>query len=311
MRLQPGARAAGSIGEWSWAAQGWATFRPTNETMRGATIGSEVGVGASFGRRFLDEKWLAGIEANAARVLISGSDGPTTATVEAMAELRATVADGLTIHGGAGLGILRGAGTPDWRTVLTIDWHPDPTPTTPTPKLDAARTGCAGDAERAHAITQSESDEGASVASVTRERRTPSAPVAAIEEDRIVVTSAATPGSTGDAIDDVLFDNDRSVLLPASTATIAAVARVIAEHPEIKLVRVDGHADSRADEAHNEALSEARAAAVIDGLIRAGVDRRRLTSAAHGSREPITTNATEAGRARNRRVTFTLVETRP
>nr|HPK66330.1 OmpA family protein [Thermoanaerobaculia bacterium] len=54
--------------------------------------------------------------------------------------------------------------------------------------------------------------------------------------------------------------------------------------------------------AHNQKLSEARAAAVRDYLTAHGVAASRLTSAGFGASQPVADNATELGRARNRRV---------
>jgi outer membrane protein OmpA-like peptidoglycan-associated protein len=63
--------------------------------------------------------------------------------------------------------------------------------------------------------------------------------------------------------------------------------------------------------AYNEELSRSRAASVVTWLTDHGIDDRRLESNGYGSRRPIDTNATEEGRAKNRRVVFTILEREP
>jgi len=67
-------------------------------------------------------------------------------------------------------------------------------------------------------------------------------------------------------------------------------------------VQVDGHASSDGGDAHNQALSEARAAAVLDYLVSRGVASDRLSSKGFSSSRPADTNTTAAGRVANRRV---------
>ena len=74
------------------------------------------------------------------------------------------------------------------------------------------------------------------------------------------------------------------------------------------VVEVNGHTDFIGTEAYNLALSEQRAASVMDALKERGVDPARLKLAWHGSRNPAADNATEGGRQQNRRVEFELLE---
>jgi outer membrane protein OmpA-like peptidoglycan-associated protein len=59
---------------------------------------------------------------------------------------------------------------------------------------------------------------------------------------------------------------------------------------------------------YNKQLSQRRAESVTRWLVDHGIDRTRLVSAGFGMEEPIDTNATDAGRANNRRVAFTILE---
>ncbi|MGM0586442.1 MAG: OmpA family protein [Pseudomonadota bacterium] len=70
------------------------------------------------------------------------------------------------------------------------------------------------------------------------------------------------------------------------------------------VVEIEGHTDSQGRESTNLALSQARANAVLDALFARGVSLRRLEARGYGEAEPVASNATEAGRARNRRIEF-------
>lgn len=71
--------------------------------------------------------------------------------------------------------------------------------------------------------------------------------------------------------------------------------------PDLRL-GVEGHTDNTSTPAHNQQLSEARAKAVVAALTAEGVAGSRLLAAGFGQSKPLADNATEAGRAKNRRV---------
>jgi outer membrane protein OmpA-like peptidoglycan-associated protein len=72
-------------------------------------------------------------------------------------------------------------------------------------------------------------------------------------------------------------------------------------------IRVDAHTDCTKSEEENLALSESRAAALKEALVARGVDAARITARGWGESKPAASNATEAGRQVNRRVTVTLI----
>jgi outer membrane protein OmpA-like peptidoglycan-associated protein len=72
-------------------------------------------------------------------------------------------------------------------------------------------------------------------------------------------------------------------------------------------VRVEGNTDDLGDDASNQGLSERRAQAIVDYLISRGVDGRRLVARGNGSNNPITSNKTPEGRARNRRTDILFI----
>jgi outer membrane protein OmpA-like peptidoglycan-associated protein/uncharacterized protein YidB (DUF937 family) len=76
--------------------------------------------------------------------------------------------------------------------------------------------------------------------------------------------------------------------------------------PATMVVEVGGHTDNSGDPSANMQLSEQRAAAVRDYLIRQGVSPAMLTSKGYGDTKPIATNSTDEGRFRNRRIEFSV-----
>jgi outer membrane protein OmpA-like peptidoglycan-associated protein len=117
-------------------------------------------------------------------------------------------------------------------------------------------------------------------------------PLAFVENARIRIT------------EQVEFDPDRAVLDPVSEPVLAAVAEVLAAHPAILRLRVEGHTDNSGDPAHNPPLSDARARAVAAWLVAHGIDAGRLSWVGFGSSKPLLSNDDAIGRRHNRRVEF-------
>jgi len=102
-------------------------------------------------------------------------------------------------------------------------------------------------------------------------------------------------------ISDALFDFDKATLSPSAEETLNALLPLLAKagkHP----ARVEGHTDAKGSDAYNQRLSERRAQAVVDYLVKAGVARDRLEPRGFGESQPIADNATDDGQAQNRRV---------
>jgi outer membrane protein OmpA-like peptidoglycan-associated protein len=99
------------------------------------------------------------------------------------------------------------------------------------------------------------------------------------------------------------FEFNRAVIRDVSFPILNTVAQVLRDYPTIT-IEVGGHTDSRGRDAYNMTLSDQRAAAVRDYLVRQGIDGARLTSRGYGETRPIEANSTSAGRAANRRVEF-------
>ena len=103
------------------------------------------------------------------------------------------------------------------------------------------------------------------------------------------------------ALTGVLFDFNKSTLKPESDAVLRQVAALMTQNPALKL-EIQGHTDNVGSDAYNQPLSEARAHAVVSWLALHQVAPTRLTARGYGKTKPIATNATDEGRAQNRRV---------
>lgn len=108
----------------------------------------------------------------------------------------------------------------------------------------------------------------------------------------------------------ILFLTGSAELDPVSLATINTVAGIlhICTADDGMRVEVGGHTDAQGDDTANYALSVARAKAVRDALIARGIAPAKLMAVGYGETEPVADNATEAGRAKNRRTTFAWPE---
>jgi outer membrane protein OmpA-like peptidoglycan-associated protein len=129
----------------------------------------------------------------------------------------------------------------------------------------------------------------------------------AIEQD-LRLTKIET--GTAITLQNVFFDKDKTDLLPTSFPELNRVYDLLVEHPNYHL-EVRGHTDSLGIELHNQQLGLGRAEAVRNYLVSKGITGDRLTAHSFAASRPVATNATEEGRAQNRRVEFVLQEAPP
>lgn len=104
----------------------------------------------------------------------------------------------------------------------------------------------------------------------------------------------------------IKFDIAKATIKPESMGTINYVVKMMTDHAELKFT-VEGHTDSDGETAANQKLSEARAKAVLDALVKAGISANRLKSKGWGESKPMTDNDTSEGKAQNRRVEFVKI----
>lgn len=114
----------------------------------------------------------------------------------------------------------------------------------------------------------------------------------------------ATEGSRPNKVflfDSLTFDLNTARISAQSRPDVNNLVQIMEAYPKLQ-IRIEGHTDSTGPDAINDPLSGARANAVRDALVNAGIRANRITTLGQGDTEPIATNQTEAGRDRNRRV---------
>jgi outer membrane protein OmpA-like peptidoglycan-associated protein len=116
--------------------------------------------------------------------------------------------------------------------------------------------------------------------------------------DRLIVTMPQ----------DILFATDSATLRPDLQRDIRTVASSLRAYPDTR-VQVIGHTDNTGDAGYNLDLSQRRASSVAGVLISQGVSSGRIQTFGRGEDQPIASNLTPEGRARNRRVEIVILPT--
>lgn len=105
----------------------------------------------------------------------------------------------------------------------------------------------------------------------------------------------------------IRFKTNSDILDSSSNQRLDAEAITLKNNPGTNII-VAGHTDSSGDAAYNQSLSEKRADAVRKYLIEKGVDGSRLSARGYGESEPVASNETSEGRAKNRRVELRILK---
>ena len=124
----------------------------------------------------------------------------------------------------------------------------------------------------------------------------------------LLPSKADLSGSRIDIKDSVYFETSKAIIKQESYALLDEVAEILAGHPELTKVRIEGHTDDRGGADDNQKLSQARAEAVRDYLIGKGIAANRLEAAGYGESRPLLKGSGEAVWSKNRRVDFFIVE---
>lgn len=107
------------------------------------------------------------------------------------------------------------------------------------------------------------------------------------------------------AMTGIQFETGKATILKKSYPILDEVVKVFEENPDY-IIEVQGHTDNVGKADVNMTLSDKRAHAVRDYIIKKGIDASRITAHGYGSTVPIADNKTKAGRAKNRRVEFKI-----
>jgi len=97
------------------------------------------------------------------------------------------------------------------------------------------------------------------------------------------------------------FDTGKSAIKPESMPIVEQIAALMKAHTDLKL-SIEGHTDNVGTAASNKTLSEQRAKAVLDAVVKQGIAANQMTAVGWGQDKPVADNRAEEGRAKNRRV---------
>jgi outer membrane protein OmpA-like peptidoglycan-associated protein len=108
-------------------------------------------------------------------------------------------------------------------------------------------------------------------------------------------------------LDGIDFDPGESVILERSQAVMKRLLGTFQRATNLD-IDISGYTDNSGNEEENRRLSQERAQAVVGWLAEHGIDRGRMTAAGHGSSDPVASNETMDGRAKNRRIEIKIKE---
>jgi outer membrane protein OmpA-like peptidoglycan-associated protein/tetratricopeptide (TPR) repeat protein len=108
-------------------------------------------------------------------------------------------------------------------------------------------------------------------------------------------------------LNNILFETGKSILTQSSYTELDRLFNIMTENAMMK-IEISGHTDKTGSELLNFKLSQDRAKAVVEYLVKKGINQPRIEFRGYGSLQPISDNATAAGRAKNRRVEFKILE---
>lgn len=109
-------------------------------------------------------------------------------------------------------------------------------------------------------------------------------------------------------LSNIYFDTGKATITRDSMETLSKAAEYIKKAPADTRIEVSGHTDSEGDDAANMTLSQQRADAVVSKLQELGVAAGTLAAKGYGETRPVGDNATEAGKALNRRIDFSVAQ---
>jgi outer membrane protein OmpA-like peptidoglycan-associated protein len=109
------------------------------------------------------------------------------------------------------------------------------------------------------------------------------------------------------ALEGIQFDVNKDTIKPGSRKTLDHAAEILNKYPDIR-VEIGGHTDATGSRDLNLDLSRRRARSVKRYLVGKGVDAKRIDTRGYGPDQPIADNDTAAGRTKNRRIEFTIVQ---
>jgi outer membrane protein OmpA-like peptidoglycan-associated protein len=126
---------------------------------------------------------------------------------------------------------------------------------------------------------------------------------------RVTKDLVIVPIEVGQSIrlNNIFFESGKTVLKAESFPELDRVADFLSKNTDIK-IEIAGHTDNVGKAATNTKLSQTRAKAVADYVIKKGIAKERVVPKGYGSIKPVADNKTKEGKAQNRRVEFTILD---
>ncbi|SHI13453.1 OmpA family protein [Desulfofustis glycolicus] len=147
---------------------------------------------------------------------------------------------------------------------------------------------------------QVDQDDRATAKYILRQGNRALTPVPERQQPATSAMPAPPPPLVLDA-NNILFDFDKAVIKTEFLPELDEWAGYFKTNPAAR-AQITGHADSTGPETYNQGLSERRAQAVVDYLVKKGIDPARLTSVGYGETMPVAPNDNRENRQKNRRV---------
>ncbi|TAL62207.1 MAG: hypothetical protein EPN85_03145 [Bacteroidetes bacterium] len=104
----------------------------------------------------------------------------------------------------------------------------------------------------------------------------------------------------------IFFDFDKATLRAESASELERLTKLLTDAPTIE-IEISGHTDNKGSDEYNRKLSQSRAQAVVDYLVKKGIEKSRFTAKGYGKTKPVATNDTDEGRQLNRRTEFEIL----
>jgi outer membrane protein OmpA-like peptidoglycan-associated protein len=130
-------------------------------------------------------------------------------------------------------------------------------------------------------------------------------PPGSIGEQLFTYLSSTEAAPRTFTFDNLNFQSGGSTLTAESGATVSAITAILRAFPNAR-VTLDGYTDNTGGLGANQRISQARAQTVATMMTDAGIGADRISATGHGPADPVADNATEEGRARNRRIELTV-----
>jgi OOP family OmpA-OmpF porin len=123
----------------------------------------------------------------------------------------------------------------------------------------------------------------------------------------VAVDADGCPQKGSITLEGVTFDYDSARLTPDSALALDDIAAGLKKYPRLK-VELQGHTDNKGPDAYNLSLSQKRADAVREYLLKTGIPATQMTAKGYGEGQPIADNTTDDGRSKNRRVVMFVLD---